>query len=88
MRFHATLTHTAESCPVFAGGGANPVTDWPGRAKEVGVELISATVCAPAHVHYFIVETDDASKLTDLFRPYMVFATADITPVTDLMNPR
>jgi len=88
MRFHATLKHTAESCPVFAGGNPNPVPDWPARAKEVGVELIAVEVCAPAHVHFFVVETDDYSKLTDLFRPYMVFATADITPVRSQMNPR
>ena len=88
MRFHATLTHTPESCPVFAGGGANPVPDWPARAKEVGVELVAAAVCAPAHVHFFTVETDDYSKLTDLFRPYMGFAKSDITPVRDLMNPQ
>ena len=88
MRFHATLTHTPESCPVGAGGGVNPVTDWPGRAKEVGVELISAAVCAPAHVHFFTVETDDVSKLTELFRPMMGFAKSDITPVRDLMIPQ
>ena len=87
MRFHATLTHTPESCPVFAGGDPNPVADWPARAKEVGVELIAAAVCAPDHVHFFTVETDDYSKLTDLFRPYLGFAKADITPVRDLMNP-
>ena len=88
MRFHATLTHTPESCPVYGGGGGgtNPVPDWPGRAKEVGVELLSAMVCAPAHVHFFTVETDDYSKLTELFRPYMGFPKADFTPVRGLMN--
>ncbi len=87
MRFHATLTHTPESCPVYGVGGANPVPDWPARAKEVGVELIAAAVCAPGHVHFFTVETDDYSKLNELFRPYMGFAKADFAPVRDLMNP-
>ncbi len=89
MRFHATLTHTPESCPVFGGGGGgtNPVTDWPARANEVGVELISAMVCAPAHVHFFTVETDDITKLNNLFRPYLGFAKADFAPVRHLMIP-
>ena len=85
MRFHATLTHTPESCPGPRGGA--PVTDWPGRAKEVGIELISAVVCQPAHTQFFVVETDDYAKLHEFFRPFQGIAAADITPVRDLMNP-
>ena len=86
MRFHATLTHTPESCPGPRGG--SPVPDWPARAKEVGVELISAVVCQPAHTQFFVVETDDYSKLYELFRPFQGIAKADITPVIDVMNPQ
>ena len=75
-------SHTPESCPVSSGGGVNPVPDWLGRAKGVGVEIISAAVCAPAHVRFFTVKTDDYPKLHELFRPYMGFAKSDITPVS------
>ena len=85
MRFHATLTHTPETCPGPRGGA--PVTDWPARAEEVGIELISAVQCQPAHSQFFVVETDDYSKLFELFRPMQGIAAADITPVRDLMNP-
>ena len=85
MRFHATLTHSPESCPGPRGGP--PVTDWPARAKEVGVELISAVVCQPAHQQFFVVETDDYSKLYELFRPFLGISKADISPVRDLMIP-
>ena len=87
MRFHATLTHTPESCPGAHGSDAR-VRDWPARAKEVGVEIIAAAICAPAHTSYFFVETDDMSKLHELFRPNMGFNRADITPVRDLMIPQ
>ena len=87
MRFHATLTHTPESCPGAHGGGA-PVRDWPARAKEVGVELIAAGICGPAHTSFFFVETDDMDKLRELFRPAMGYNKADITPVRDLMIPQ
>ena len=70
-----------------SGGGTNPVTDWPARAGEVGVDLISAMVCALAHMYCFTVETDDITKINNLFRPYLGFAEFDITPVRDLMNP-
>ena len=39
------------------------------------------------YVHFFTVETDDITKLNNLFRPYLGFAQADMTPVRDLMNP-
>ena len=87
MRFHATLTHTPESCP-GPHGSAAPVRDWPARAQEVGVELIAAGLCAPAHTSFFFVETEDMAKLHELFKPHMGFNKAEITPVRDLMIPQ
>ncbi len=84
MRFHATLTHSPESCPGPRGGP--PVTDWPARAAEVGIELIAAVQCQMAHTQYFIVETDDYAKLHQLFLPFQGISTAEFTPVRDLMN--
>lgn len=85
MIFHATLTHTPESCPGPRGG--SPVPDWSARAKELGVELISAVACQPAHTQFFVLETDEYAKLHDLFRPFSGISKADITPVRDLINP-
>ena len=62
MKFHATLTHSPESCPGPRGGP--PVTDWPARAAEVGIELISAVQCQMSHSQYFVVETDDYANCT------------------------
>ncbi|MFQ6028400.1 MAG: DUF3303 family protein [Dehalococcoidia bacterium] len=84
MRFHVTLTHTPESCPGPRGG--TPVPDWSGRAKEVGVELLSAVVCQPAHTQFFVVETDEYDKLRELLVPFSGISKADISPVRDLMN--
>jgi len=67
MKFHATLPHSPESCPGPRGGP--PVTDWPARAAEVGIELISAVQCQMSHSQYFVVETDDYAKLNELFVP-------------------
>ena len=85
MRFHATLTHTPESCPGPRGGP--PVIDWPARAKEIGIELISAVQCQMAHAQYFVVDTEDYSKLHELFAPFQGIATADFFPVRDLLDP-
>ena len=85
MRFHATLTHSPESCPGPLAGP--PVTDWPASAREIGVDLISTVQCQMAHAQYFVVETEDYSKLQELFSPFQGIATADFAPVRDLMNP-
>jgi len=84
MRFHATFTHTPENCRVHRPNDTAP--DWAARAKEVGVEIVSGVVCQPAHTQFFVVETDDFSKLYELFTPLQGYAKADITPVRDLMN--
>ncbi len=84
MKFHATLTHTPESCPGPRGGA--PVADWPARAAEVGIELISAVQCQMAHTRYFVVETEDYAKLHELFMPFQGISVAEFTPVRDLMN--
>ncbi|GIT69172.1 MAG: hypothetical protein Ct9H300mP27_02760 [Chloroflexota bacterium] len=47
----------ARKCPGPRGGP--PVTDWPGRAREIGIDLISAVQCQMAHVQYFVFETED-----------------------------
>ena len=56
------------------------------RAAEVGIELISAVQCQMSHSQYFVVETDDYAKLHELFVPFQGIATADFTPVRDLMD--
>jgi hypothetical protein len=83
MKFHATLTHTPESCPGPRGGP--PVTDWPARASEVGIELVSAVQCQMSHSQYFVVETDEYAKLHEFFMPFQGISTAEFTPVRDLM---
>ena len=85
MLFHATLTHSPESCPGPRGGP--PVTDWTARAREIGIEMISAVLCQMAHAQYFVVETEDYAKLHELFAPFQGIATADFAPVRDLKNP-
>ena len=55
--------------------------------EEIGVELISAVQCQMAHARYFVVETEDYSKLHELFSPFQGIAIADLTPVRDLMSP-
>ena len=86
MQFHITLIHTPESCPL-AHAGAGLVSDWRARAAEVGLTLTSAVVDQMAHTHFFVVETDDLTKLQEFYRPWLGLARAEVRPVRDLMHP-
>ena len=57
-----------------------------GTRRGSGNRLISAVQCQMSHSQYFVVETDDYAKLHELFVPFQGIATADFTPVRDLMN--
>jgi len=39
-----------------------------------------------SHSQYFVVETDEYTKLHEFFMPFQGIATADFTPVRDLMD--
>ena len=83
MLFHATATHTPESCPLAQTGIRQ---DWSARASEAGITLISGVVCQPSHTQYFIIETDDVEKLEAFFRHALGWNKADIRPVRDLIG--
>ena len=81
MRFHVSAQHTPENCAVHHGDGTPPVTNWPERCKEVGVEFVAAGGCASSHLFLMFVETDDMSKLQELLAPVIGYWQVEINPV-------
>ena len=43
-------------------------------------------VDAPAHTAYFILDADSAEKMGKFLFPILMIGTAEITPVTDLVE--
>jgi hypothetical protein len=58
----------------------------PEHAKEAGVNVLGMYINAPAHTAYFILEADSAEKIGKFLFPIMMIGTADITPVTHLVE--
>ena len=52
---------------------------------EVGIELISAVQCQISHSQYFVVETEEYTKLHEFFMPFQELSAAEFTPVRDLV---
>ena len=90
MLFHVKHVHTFETCPT--GHGPEMVSKTfvtiarPEHAKEVGVKVLGMYADAPAHVTYFILDADSAEKVGKFLLPILLIGTAEITPVTDLVE--
>jgi hypothetical protein len=86
MLFHVTHIHSPETCPAHDPEQARATFGKIlGSAEEIGVKLVGAWVDGPAHTAYFVVETDSAEKLFDLFYPTLGIASAEISPVEDTL---
>lgn len=89
MLFHVTHFHTHETCPA---GNSDLVKKTfgtvvsPEHISATGVKLIGGYADAPAHTVYFIVEADSIEKVGSLMIPILKLGSAEITPVTDLVE--
>lgn len=83
MMYMVYHRHTAEMCP---GGNVRPDKEFVGKLnsqiEESGVKLIEGYVDAPGHEFYFILETDDNSKLnTAIEQLRLIGDTNKIVPI-------
>ena len=69
MRFHISSHHTPNNCAVHRGDGTAPVTNWPERCKQIGVEFVTGGGFNSSHLSFMFVETDDVSKLQEIMSP-------------------
>mgnify|MGYP001028471666 CR=1 FL=1 len=90
MLFHVRHIHTFETCPARHGPEMVSKTfgtiGRPEHAKEAGVKVLGMYVDAPAHTAYFILDADSAEKMGKFLFPILMIGTAEITPVTDLVE--
>ena len=82
MIFLIVAKHTIESCP---GGVIRPDKEFIKKTEESikksGVRLIDAYMDAPAHVFYFVLETDDNAALNIAVEPLRLIGKVWINPV-------
>jgi len=80
MRFHIKGQHSPENC--FSGHGlTSPVSSWPERCKERGIEFVAGGQCNPEHSIFLLVETDDMDKITESVNPVLGRFVYEVTPV-------
>ena len=91
MLFHVTHVHTLDTCPAALGDPelirttfGTVVSDE--HAKKVGVKLVGGYAYAPAHAAFFVVDADSAEKVGSFLLPLLKLGSAEIKPVTDLVE--
>jgi hypothetical protein len=78
MLFLITQTHTAESCPVDAGG-SKALYD----AKAEGVKLRGVYGAYAEHIIYYLVEADTLQAVHRFLLPGFQRCTREIRPVSE-----
>jgi hypothetical protein len=54
------------------------------KAKDLGITIHAAYVCAPAHTVFYVVETEGMENIHKWFDPMLEYGTATFHPVLDL----
>jgi len=87
MLFHCTHSHTPETCPADdperLGQTFGKVMAAVAGAAS-GVSLVGSYLDAPAHRLFFVVETDSAEKIQELFAPLLGIGYTEIRPVVEV----
>ena len=82
MLFHIKQSHQPADCP-YGKGGSRSLFD----ATVAGLTMHGYWLAFPQHTTFFVVETDDITKLQDFLKPGTGVTTAEITPVSDRPAP-
>lgn len=89
MLFHVTHCHTHETCPADNPDLAKKTFGTiisPDHIRKTGVSLLGCYADAPSHTVYFIVDSDTLEKVGSFLLPLLKLGSAEITPVTDLVE--
>ena len=79
MLFMITQVHTAESCPIEAGGSgslSNP--------KAKGVTLQAMYGAYSQHTIWYVVEADSVDAVQEFLTPGFKRCTSTITPISSM----
>lgn len=83
MLFHATHTHSYQTCHAHDDQRKGKMTEALQAVDEIGINIISILVDPPGHKFYFIIEADSMEQIVRFFDPMLELGDADIHPVME-----
>ena len=84
MLFHATHTHSYQTCHAHDEERKAKVTEAVESSGEIGIKIHGIYVDPPAHVGYFILEAETMEQIVQFFDPLLELGDTDIHPVMSM----
>ena len=79
MLFMITQVHTAESCPIEAGGSSSLY-----NPKAKGIKLQAMYGAYPQHIIWYVVEADSVEAVQEFLTPGFLRCTSTVTPISSV----
>ena len=84
MLFHATHTHSYQTCHAHDEARKAKIMEAVKSADESGLKIHSIHVDPPRHVGYFLLEADTMEQIVQFFDPMLELGDTDIRPVMSM----
>ena len=84
MLFHATHTHSYQTCHAHDEARKAKIMEAVKSADESGLKIHSIHVDPPGHVGYFLLEADTMEQIVQFFDPMLELGDTDIRPVMSI----
>ena len=84
MLFHATHTHSYQTCHAHNENKKAKMMTAIQAAGEIGINVHGIYVDPPGHVFYLILEADSMEKIVQFFDPILELGDTDIHPVMSI----
>ena len=84
MLFHATHTHSYQTCHAHDEERKAKVTEAVESSGEIGIKIHGIYIDPPAHVGYFILESETMEQVVQFFDPLLELGDTDIHPVMSM----
>ena len=84
MLFHATHTHSSQTCHAHDEARKVKIMEAVKSVDESGLKIHSIHVDPPGHVGYFLLEADTMEQIVQFFDPMLELGDTDIRPVMSM----
>ena len=84
MLFHATHTHSYQTCHAHDEDRKAKVVEAVQASEEIGIKIHGIYVDPPGHSAYFVLEADTMEQVVQFFDPLLELGNTDIHPVMSM----
>ena len=84
MLFHATHTHSYQTCHAHDEARKAKIMEAVKSTEESGLKIHSIHVDPPGHVGFFLLEADTMELIVQFFDPMLELSYTDIRPLMSM----